>query len=140
MTVEPIMSDLTVEYYESLAKGRLSVQLCGDCGTHIMYPRYRCPECFGSNLGWTEVSGMGTLHSFTVLLIGSPSGYENDLPYAVCVVKLDEGAQLLGRLWVGEDGTWDHYTCEDRVVFKSAPSLEISKHPAAWFTHDKAEG
>lgn len=139
MTTEPIMTDLTGEYYESLAKGKLSVQQCRDCDTHIMYPRYRCPECFGSNLGWTVVSGAGTLHSFTVLLIGSPSGFEEDLPYAVCVVKLDGGAQLLGRLWPGEDGTWDNYTCDDRVVFKSADGLEIAQHPTAWFQKEVGE-
>lgn len=133
MTNEPIMIDLTTEYYESLVEGNLTVQKCHDCGTRIMYPRYRCPECFSSNLGWTGVSGRGTLHSYTVLLVGSPSGYEDDLPYAVCVVKLDEGAQLLGRLWPGEDGTWDHYACDDRVVFKSADRAEVAKHPCAWF-------
>ena len=98
-----------------------------------MYPRYRCPNCFGTDLGWVTVSGNGILHSFTVLRIGSPSGYEEALPYAVCVVKLDEGAQLLGRLWPDADGSWDKYTCDDRVVFRAADSAEMTRRPAAWF-------
>jgi uncharacterized OB-fold protein len=131
---EPIMTDLTVDYYAALREGRLTVQLCGSCGSHIMYPRYRCPECFSSDLGWTDVTGKGVLHSFTVLLVGSPSGYEDDLPYAIGVVKLDEGVQLLARLWPADDGGWDHYRCDGPVVFRSAAGDELAKHPAAWFT------
>lgn len=138
MTSEPIMTDLTGPYYDALGAGTLKVQLCDDCTTHIMYPRYRCPECFSSNLGWTEVGGRGTLQTFTVLRLGSPSGYEDDLPYAVGVVRLDEGAQLLARLWPDEDASWDAYSCEDPVVFRSADAAEISKHPAAWFARDVA--
>jgi uncharacterized protein len=130
---EPIMTDLTVDYYASLRDGRLTVQLCHACGSHIMYPRYRCPGCFSSDLGWTDVIGKGVLHSFTVLLIGSPSGYEEDLPYAIGVVKLEEGVQLLGRLWPADDGTWDHYRCDGLVEFRSGTPDELAKHPAAWF-------
>jgi uncharacterized OB-fold protein len=138
MTTEPMMTDLSGPYYDALGSGTLQVQLCGDCGTHIMYPRYRCPQCFSSNLGWTEVEGRGTLQTFTVLRMGSPSGYEGDLPYALGVIRLDEGAQLLARLWPDQDGTWDAYACEDRVVFRSADAAEVAKRPAAWFTRDTA--
>ena len=138
MTTEPIMTDLTVDYYEALAKGQLVVQECGDCGALIMYPRYRCTECFSSNLGWRQVSGAGSLHSFTVQRMGAPSGYEGDLPYANGIVRLDEGPQLLCRLWPGEDGTWDHYRCDDRVTFRSADPVEIARRPAPWFTRAEA--
>ena len=138
MTAEPIMNDLTVDYYEALARGQLTVQECGDCGALILYPRYRCTECFGSNLGWRQVEGSGVLHSFTVLRMGAPSGYEEDLPYAVGIVKLDEGPQLLGRLWPGEDGTWDEYVCDGRVTFTSAPGAELARRPAAWFSRVEA--
>lgn len=138
MTAEPIMTDLTVDYYEALSRGQLVVQECGDCGALIMYPRYRCTECFSSNLGWKQVEGSGILLSFTILRMGAPSGYEEDLPYAVGIVKLDDGPQLLGRLWPAEDGTWDHYVCDGRVRFRSATGVEIARRPAPWFT--RAEG
>lgn len=130
---DAIMTDLTVDYYKALQEGRLTVQLCHSCGAHIMYPRYRCPGCFSSDLGWKEVSGRGHLHTYTVQLVGSPSGYEDDLPYAVGVVVLEEGAQLLGRLWPGPDGTWDHYRCDGEVEFAPGAADEVAKHPAAWF-------
>lgn len=138
MTAEPIMTDLTVDYYEALARGQLVVQECGDCGALIMYPRYRCTECFGSNLGWRQVSGSGILHSFTVQRMGAPSGYEEDLPYALGIVKLDEGPQLLCRLWPDEDGEWDGYVCDGKVAFKSAPGAELARRPAPWFERVEA--
>jgi uncharacterized OB-fold protein len=133
MTSEPIMHDLTVDYYASLADGRLTVQQCGDCGQKIMYPRYRCTNCFSSNLDWADDTGEGVLHSFTIQRLGAPTEFGADGPYAVGIVKLDSGPQMLGRLWPNEDGTWDHYTCDDRVVFRSAAADEIAQHPAAWF-------
>ena len=134
MTSEPIMHDLTIDYYAHLAAGRLAVQQCGDCGHKIMYPRYRCTECFSSNLGWSEETGEGILHSFTIQRLGAPSDFGAKGPYAVGIVKLDAGPQMLGRLWPGEDGTWDHYRCDGRVVFKPAGADEIVEHPAAWFS------
>jgi Predicted nucleic-acid-binding protein containing a Zn-ribbon len=79
------------------------------------------------------VSGNGILHSFAVHRVGSPTGFEDDLPYAVGVVKLDEDVQLLARLWPDADGDWDAYTCDAPVVFRAADAEEVTRRPVAWF-------
>ena len=89
---------LTDEYYAALDRGELVIQQCGGCRTAIMYPKYVCPACGGTDLGWTPSTGRGVLHSFTIQRIGAPTGFEADLPYTLGVVKLDEGVQLLARL------------------------------------------
>jgi|TARA_B100001750_G_C15402723_1_gene543454 uncharacterized OB-fold protein len=44
----------------------------------------------GKDLGWTSVSGKGTLYSYTV--VHQPAvGFEGDSPYVVCLVELEEG-------------------------------------------------
>ena len=63
-------------------------------------------------------SGKGTLHSFCVLRQGAPEGHEGDLPYALGVVKLDEGVQLLVRLAPDGDEDWSAYNCDDRVELR----------------------
>ena len=68
-------------------------------------------------LGWLKSSGSGTLHSFCVLRQGAPEGHEADLPYALGVVKLDEGVQILARLGPNGADDWSAYACEDRVTF-----------------------
>jgi uncharacterized OB-fold protein len=73
------------------------------------------------------------LHSFTVLRAGAPEGFEKDLPYALAVVKLSEGVQLLGRLLPDATGDWKNYRCDDRVQFKAAPPASAAERPCAWF-------
>ena len=82
-----------------------------------MWPRYACPHCQSDDLGWKKSAGEGTLHSFCVLRQGAPDGHEGDLPYAIGVVKLDEGVQLLVRLASNGDDDWSAYRCDDRVKF-----------------------
>lgn len=126
--------ELTGPFAAALAEGNLIVQKCNDCAALIMYPKYRCPECFSGNLGWQQVSGEGQLLTFTVLRMGPPSTFQVEAPYGIGIVKLDEGPQLMCRLHPGADGTWDHYVCDQRVRFASADAVEIAERAAAWFT------
>jgi uncharacterized protein len=121
------------EFRESLAKGDLIVQKCGDCRKLNMYPRHACPFCQSENLGWQKVSGQGRLHSYTVLRIGAPQGFEDDLPYALGVVKLTEGIQLLARLAPDDSGGWTAYKCDDPVEFVALSAAQIERRPCATF-------
>src|SRR3981081_3806240 len=71
-----------------LETGELVIQKCATCGALGMYPRHACPACQSEELGWQRASGRGGLHSFTVLRLGAPQGFEVDLPYALGVVNL----------------------------------------------------
>ena len=127
------MDGLTGPYYAALRRGELVAQHCGSCDRSIMYPRHACPFCYGTELGWARVPGTGVLHSFAVHRLGPPTGFEDDVPYAVGVVKLDAGVQLLGRLWPDADGDWGRYACDARVEFHGATGDEIERRPVAWF-------
>jgi uncharacterized protein len=120
------------EFRAGLARGELLLQKCADCNKLNMYPRHACPHCQSLSLGWQQSSGRGVLHSFTVLRVGAPEGFEKELPYALGVVKLDEGVQLLGRLVGDAGGDWQSYQCDDRVEFRPAPAT-AGYRPCAWF-------
>lgn len=122
------------EYREALLDGRLVVQKCEDCGECNMYPRYRCPHCQSDRLGWQTASGRGILHSYTVLRLGAPDGFEDDMPYALGVVKLEEGVQLLGRLTADAGGDWDAYECDAAVEFLADGASRNPDRPCAWFS------
>lgn len=113
MTVTKIVS----EFREGLAAGELLVQQCNSCGKSNMWPRYACPHCQSEELGWLKSAGVGSLHSFCVLRQGAPEGFEQDIPYAIGVVKLDEGVQLAVRLQPDGEDDWSGYACDDRVAF-----------------------
>ena len=108
---------IVTEFREGLNEGKLLIQHCNSCGKKNMWPRYACPYCQSDDLGWTQSAGQGTLHSFCVLRQGAPEGHEEDIPYALGAVKLDEGVQLLVRLAPDGEDDWSAYRCDDRVSF-----------------------
>jgi len=121
------------EYRAGLTRGELLLQKCNDCSKLNMYPRHACPYCQSLSLGWQRASGQGVLHSYTVLRVGAPEGFEDELPYALGVIKLAEGVQLLARLWPDTSGDWGAYRCDDPVRFKPADAASATRRPCAWF-------
>jgi uncharacterized protein len=121
------------DFRTGLAGGELLIQNCNDCGKPNMWPRYACPHCQSDNLGWVKSSGKGVLHSFCVLRQGAPEGFEDDLPYAIGVVKLPEGVQLLARLEPTAEDDWSDYGCDDVVEFVVVDPSEIERRPCATF-------
>ena len=69
---------------------RLEGAVCAECGAKFFPPRQVCTECKSTNLQPHEFDGHGELYSFTTLR-SAPMGYEDQLPYVVGMVKLDEG-------------------------------------------------
>ncbi|GGY90841.1 Zn-ribbon domain-containing OB-fold protein [Novosphingobium colocasiae] len=124
---------IVADFRAGLASGKLLIQNCSDCGKPNMWPRYACPHCQSDNLGWVESAGQGTLHTFCVLRQGAPEGFEEDLPYAIGVVKLDEGVQLLVRLEPDAPDDWSSYRCDDRVSFVAVDAEQIERRPCARF-------
>jgi uncharacterized OB-fold protein len=130
---EQMLSGLADVFNEALAEGRLTIQSCNSCGKPNMWPRYRCPFCQSADLGWKEASGKGTLLSYSVVRAVPPKGFEDQLPYALGVIRLEEGVQLLARLeGEGEDG-FDDYECDAAVSFSPHPAAEMKERPVAWF-------
>jgi uncharacterized OB-fold protein len=120
-------------FRKHLETGELVVQKCAACSALNMYPRHACPACQSEELTWQRVSGRGVLHSFTVLRLGAPQGFEVDLPYALGVIKLEEGVQLLARLLPDADGGWSGYVCDQPVAFAPPPPGQPVYRPCAWF-------
>lgn len=128
------MSTIVDEYRAGLAEGKLLIQVCKACDAKIMYPRYRCISCGSDQLGWMTVSGKGKLHSYTVVRAVPPAGFEEELPYGLGVVVLDEGVQLLTRLHPGAHrDDWSAYACGARVSFRPVSAEIIAARPVAWF-------
>ena len=130
MKTPKIVSD----FRAGLGDGKLLIQSCNSCGKPNMWPRYACPHCQSEDLDWVQSEGKGTLHSFCVLRQGAPDGFEDDLPYAIGVVKLDEGPQLLARLAPEGDDDWSAYNCDDAMEFVAVDAAEAERRPCATFT------
>jgi uncharacterized OB-fold protein len=137
---EHALSGLADAFNEALAEGRLTIQSCHNCGKPNMWPRYRCPYCQSADLGWKEADGKGTLVSWSVVRAVPPNGFEDELPYGLGVIKLDEGVQLLARLERDAEDGFDGYGCDAAVRFSPHPAAEMRERPVAWFRLDSGEG
>jgi uncharacterized protein len=88
----PVPDELTQFFWDGTREGRLVIQQCSDCGMYVHLPKLLCPFCLSSSLTHSEVSGSGTLYSFTqaehVYHPGIPT------PYILALVELDEQANL----------------------------------------------
>jgi uncharacterized protein len=124
---------IVAAFREGLERGELLIQKCAECRKLNMYPRYACPFCQSETLHWQRATGRGRLHSFTVLRMGAPEGFEADLPYALGVIKLEEGVQLLARLLPDADGDWGSYVCDQPVELAPPPTTQPQYRPCAWF-------
>jgi uncharacterized OB-fold protein len=70
---------------------------CNRCGESMLPPRPFCNKCCSKDLSWVELKGSGKLLAYTVIHV-APKQFETFAPYAVGIVKLEEGPQLLGMI------------------------------------------
>ena len=84
-------------YYDFLKEKRLMGSLCDDCKALMVPPRMTCMECRGNKLKWSQLSGKGSLATFTVVHV-APTFLKDKAPYAVGIVKLEEGPHLPGMI------------------------------------------
>jgi uncharacterized OB-fold protein len=52
----------------------------------------------GADPGWEEVSGRGTVHTFTVIRQQGVPSFRDETPYVVAMIDLEEGPRMMGNL------------------------------------------
>ena len=93
--VLPVSDMWTRDYWEGAKRHELILKRCSACNFYIHPPMPTCPRCQTEDVRSAVVSGKGAIYSFTVMHhLGNP-GFDEELPYAVVVVELDEQKGLL---------------------------------------------
>jgi uncharacterized OB-fold protein len=91
---------------------RLEAVKCKKCGS-IQFPkRLICPDCGAREFDTFRLSGKGELATFTIIRV-APTGFVDLAPYAVGIVKMDEGIQVMGQV---VDCNPEELKIGDRVV------------------------
>jgi len=76
---------------------RLEAGKCAKCG-YIAFPkRVVCPECRGRQFETIKLKDEGELLTYTVIRV-APSAFTDQAPYALGIVKLDDGPQITAQL------------------------------------------
>ena len=88
----------TEPFWQGCRDGVLLLQSCHACGNLQYYPRAVCTACLSSDLDWRRASGRGRIHSFTTVHRALSPAFEDDLPYVVAVIELEEGLRMVSRI------------------------------------------
>ena len=72
-------------------------EVCPHCDAKIFPPRDVCPECSGEAKTPYAFSGKGEIYSFT-RMNNAPAGFEEQSPYTVALIKLQEGPIVTAQL------------------------------------------
>lgn len=85
----------TAHFWEGTRAGELRLQRCDSCKNVYFPPRPFCPACASRKVSAFAASGRGVLWSYVIHHRNVP-GFKP--PYAIAVVKLDEGPTLMTNI------------------------------------------
>jgi uncharacterized protein len=94
----PRLDTVNRPFWAATKDGKFMLQFCKDCGDTRYPPGPVCPKCLSSNQDWKQASGRGTLESWVDFHRAYWDGFKGDLPYRVCLVKLEEGPVVVSSL------------------------------------------
>lgn len=72
-------------------------EVCPHCQVKIFPPRDVCPDCGQEARETFHFSGRGEVYSYTTVY-EPPAGFEENAPYTVALVKLEEGPLVTAQL------------------------------------------
>jgi hypothetical protein len=72
-------------------------EVCPNCEQRIFPPRDLCPDCGEEARELFHFSGRGEVYSYTTV-VQAPAGFEQEAPYAMAMVRLEEGPLVTAQL------------------------------------------
>ncbi|MBI4213479.1 MAG: Zn-ribbon domain-containing OB-fold protein [Chloroflexi bacterium] len=95
----PDIEDPTSAPYWAGAKAhKLVMQRCPNCSYVRFPPKKVCPECLTFSDNWVELPPNGVLQSYVTYDHAFDPRFQDDLPYTVGYIKLDDGPRTYGTL------------------------------------------
>ena len=106
----------TAPFWEAALEHRLVAPRCTACNAFRLPPAPFCWRCRKQEAEWVELTGEGTVYTFTITRRALIPQLEGCIPYVVVVVDLDgaPGARLIGNL-LGSDPDTVHIGMRVRV-------------------------
>jgi uncharacterized protein len=98
----PEPTPVSQPFWDGLRERRIRIQWSPSGRQWVFYPRLLAPGTLADDLEWREISGRGTLHTFTVAERPTAPPWSDALPQLLAVVEWDEGPRVSTEL-VGVD-------------------------------------
>jgi hypothetical protein len=90
----PEPTPVTQPFWDALDRHTVLIQYSPSSDQYVFYPRSLAPGTLADDLEWREISGMGTLHTFTISDRPTAPPWADSLPQLLAVVEWDEGPRL----------------------------------------------
>ena len=94
----PIPTPVSEPFWAALAEDRLVIPRCESCGHWFFYPRERCPQCLSDAISWHEVSGAGTVFTYSIATQPTAPMFADEVPQIIAIVELDEGVRMTSTI------------------------------------------
>lgn len=93
-------NEITQFFWDAAREHKLVVQRCDGCGYYIHWPQVICPRCQSDKLSPAELSGRGTIFTYTVVHHIFHPVYADEVPYSIAIVELHEqpGLRMLTNI------------------------------------------
>jgi uncharacterized OB-fold protein len=93
----PKITPATKPFWDATREHRLRLPRTKD-GRFFWYPRAAAPGSLDESFEWADVSGEGTVYSFTVDRRGSAPAFASEVPYVIAIIELAEGPHLTSNV------------------------------------------
>lgn len=95
----PEPTPVSQPYWDALREHRIRIQYSPSSDAYVFYPRTLAPGTLADDLEWREISGAGTLYTFTVAERPTAPPWVDAVPQLLAVVEWDEGPRLSTELF-----------------------------------------
>ena len=121
----PIPTPTSQPFWDALREHRIRIQYSPSAYRYVFYPRVLTPGTLADDLQWREISGMGTLCTYSVAHRPVAPHFAADVPQVLAVVQLDEGPRLATEI-VNADPAGLRVGMRVRPVFTDFPEEGIT--------------
>jgi uncharacterized OB-fold protein len=94
----PLATPTSRPYWEGLRRHEIWLQYSPSLGRYVFYPRVLAPGTLADDLQWRQISGNGTLVSFTIAQRPVAPQFADAVPQVLAVVEWDEGPRFATEL------------------------------------------
>ncbi|MGY1812082.1 Zn-ribbon domain-containing OB-fold protein [Blastococcus sp. SYSU D00820] len=94
----PEPTPVSQPFWEALAEHRIRIQYSPSLGEYVFYPRTLAPRTLADDLEWREISGAGSLYTYTVAERPTAPPWADAVPQLLAVVEWDEGPRFSTEL------------------------------------------
>jgi uncharacterized protein len=96
----PLPSDRSpvyVPYFDGLRNGRIVVQQCTHCDSHVWPPAEMCGKCQHEDFRHVEMPQVGEVYTFTVSYRAFHPAFQSLTPHPIATVDLGNDVLILGE-------------------------------------------